>query len=175
VFHDQYYDAVIRVKCSLSRSDGDSNRFLTSWWFIPHTNHTHPLNWATNHQWHYPGKCHGRNWGRNTQGPPVSQDAPWAYSSRPHHTPSASICAPVLIPARIMLLASRSKGTLFGQLNVRHAFNMTRGTSNGRSLIDTDEILIAPQNPIWLLPTFPSGLQLYINTWLFSGFQPFHS
>jgi hypothetical protein len=25
------------------------------------------------------------------------------------------------------LLALRSKGTLFGQLNVRHAFNMTRG------------------------------------------------
>jgi hypothetical protein len=25
------------------------------------------------------------------------------------------------------LPASRSKGTLFGQLNVRHAFNMTRG------------------------------------------------
>jgi hypothetical protein len=25
------------------------------------------------------------------------------------------------------LLTSRSKGTLFGQLNVRHAFNMTRG------------------------------------------------
>jgi hypothetical protein len=25
------------------------------------------------------------------------------------------------------LLASWSKGTLFGQLNVRHAFNMTRG------------------------------------------------
>jgi hypothetical protein len=25
------------------------------------------------------------------------------------------------------LLASRSKGTLFDQLNVRHAFNMTRG------------------------------------------------
>jgi hypothetical protein len=25
------------------------------------------------------------------------------------------------------LLVSRSEGTLFGQLNVRHAFNMTRG------------------------------------------------
>jgi hypothetical protein len=27
------------------------------------------------------------------------------------------------------LLASRSKGTLFGQQNVRHAFNMTRGST----------------------------------------------
>jgi hypothetical protein len=41
VFHHHYYDVITRVKCSLSRSDGDSNRFLTSWWFIPHTNHTH--------------------------------------------------------------------------------------------------------------------------------------
>jgi hypothetical protein len=46
VFHHHYYNVVSRVKCSLSRSDGDSNRFLTSWWFIPHTNHTHPLKWA---------------------------------------------------------------------------------------------------------------------------------
>jgi hypothetical protein len=37
-----------------------------------------------------------------------------------------------------MPLASWSKGTLFSQLNVRHAFNMTRGISNDRSLTDTD-------------------------------------
>jgi hypothetical protein len=35
------------------------------------------------------------------------------------------------------LLASRSKGTLFGQLNVRHALHDSR-PNNGRSLIDTD-------------------------------------
>jgi hypothetical protein len=60
-------------------------------------------------------------------------------------------------------LASRSKGTLFGQLNVRHAFNMTRGTSNDRSLIDTDEITIV-QNPIRLRPVFvyPSTLGYFL-------------
>jgi hypothetical protein len=87
VFHHYYYDAVTRVKYWLFKSDDDSNRFLTSWWFISHTNHTHPLKWATNHQWHYPGKCHRTNWSRSTQGPPDSQDAPWAHSSRPYHTP----------------------------------------------------------------------------------------
>jgi hypothetical protein len=87
VFHHHYYDAVTHVKCSLSRSDGDSNRFLTSWWFIPHTNHTHPLKWTTNHQWHYLGKHRRTNWSRSIQGPPDSQDTPWAHSSRPRHTP----------------------------------------------------------------------------------------
>jgi hypothetical protein len=43
VFHKHYYDDVAQVKCSLSRSDGDSNRLLTSWCFIRYTNHTHSL------------------------------------------------------------------------------------------------------------------------------------
>jgi hypothetical protein len=88
MFHHHYYDTVTRVKCSLSKSDGDSNRFLTSWWFIPHTNHTHPLKWATGHQWHFPGGRRGITiMDRTTQGPPDSQDAPWAHSSHPYHTP----------------------------------------------------------------------------------------
>jgi hypothetical protein len=99
---------------------------------------------------------------RTTQGPPDSQDAPWAHSSRPRHTPSALVYQSEFILAPIVSLASRSKGTLFGQLNVRHAFNMTRGTINDWSLIDTDGKLIAPQSPVWLPPTFPSGLQLSI-------------
>jgi hypothetical protein len=65
---------------------------------------------------------------------------------------------PSLSRLEIVSLASRLKGTLFGQLNVRHAFNMTRGTSNDRSLIDTDGITIV-QNPIRLRPVF-----LYLST-----------
>ena len=41
MFHSPYYEDEAHVKCSLSRSDGDSNRFLTSSRGIPHTNHTH--------------------------------------------------------------------------------------------------------------------------------------
>ena len=55
VFHSPYYEDEAHVKCSLSRSDGDSNRFLTSWRVIPHTNHTH---WSSELQitmLHYPG------------------------------------------------------------------------------------------------------------------------
>jgi hypothetical protein len=39
------------------------------------------------------------------------------------------------------LPASRSKGTLFGQLNVRHAFNMTRGpTTVGPKSTQTEKL-----------------------------------
>jgi hypothetical protein len=39
--HCSYYDEIAQVKCSLSRSNGDSNRLLTSWCGIPNTKHTH--------------------------------------------------------------------------------------------------------------------------------------
>jgi hypothetical protein len=39
--HCSYYDEIDQVKCSLSRSDGDSNRLLTSWRGTPNTNHIH--------------------------------------------------------------------------------------------------------------------------------------
>jgi hypothetical protein len=42
-------------------------------------------------------------------------------------TPSPVQCTAGNLLSPNNLLVSRSKGTLFGQLNVRHAFNMTRG------------------------------------------------
>ena len=42
-------------------------------------------------------------------------------------TPTLAQCAAGNLLGPNNLPASRSKGTLFGQLNVRHAFNMTRG------------------------------------------------
>jgi hypothetical protein len=67
------------------------------WWFesIPnqlviyssHKPHS-PIKWAIDHQWHFPGKRHRiKIMDRNNQGPPDSQDAPWAHSSRPRLTP----------------------------------------------------------------------------------------
>ena len=83
VFHQHYYDEVTQVKCSLCRSDGDSNRFLTSWWFIPYTNLTHPLKWGIDHRVNYLGissllgtTC--------TRGP---TDCSLVLSSRPHVLP----------------------------------------------------------------------------------------
>jgi hypothetical protein len=74
VFHHHYYDAITRVKCSLSRSDGNSIRFLTSWWFIPHKPYS-SIKWATDHQWHFPCKRRGITiMDCNTQGPPDCQE-----------------------------------------------------------------------------------------------------
>jgi hypothetical protein len=130
VFHKHHYDEVAQVKCSLYRSDGDPNRLLTSWRFIPYTNHTHPLKWATDHQTNYLGKVSSLLgttvlWGRST--------------ARTHlrltiAPPCPTTSAPVQCVADNLLgpnnfLASRSKDTLFGQLNVRHTFNMARRTT----------------------------------------------
>jgi hypothetical protein len=46
-YHCSYYDEISQVKCSLSRSDGNLNRLLTSWRGIPNTNHTHSTSWDT--------------------------------------------------------------------------------------------------------------------------------
>jgi hypothetical protein len=130
-----------------------------------------PIKWGTDHQWHIPGKRRGVTiMDRTTQGPPDYQLAPWAHSSRPRLTPFGTSLPIRVYPGWKVSLASWSKGTLFGQLNVRHAFNMTRGTNNDQSLTDIDGKLIATQNPVWLPPTFPFGLQLSINTWLFPDF-----
>jgi hypothetical protein len=50
VFHRPYYQDRAHVKCSLSRSDGDTNRFLTSWRACsPHKPHS-LIKWATDHR-----------------------------------------------------------------------------------------------------------------------------
>jgi hypothetical protein len=57
--------------------------------YFSHKPHS-PIKWATDHQWHYPGKHRMTNWGRSTQGPPDCQESglacPWAHSSCPCHT-----------------------------------------------------------------------------------------
>jgi len=50
VFHSLYYEDRALVKCSLSKSDGDLNRFLTSWQvYSPHKPHS-LIKWATGHR-----------------------------------------------------------------------------------------------------------------------------
>jgi hypothetical protein len=168
MFHHNYYDAVTRVKCSLSRSDGDSNRFLTSWWFSPHTNHTYRSSelQVTKDTFQVNG-AEEQSWTALPRDRPTARANLGLTLRVPVQPPSSPDYQSEFTPVWKVSLASRSKGTLFGQLNVRHAFNMTRRTSNDWSLTGTDGKLLAPQNPVWLPPTFPSGLQLSINTWLF--------
>jgi hypothetical protein len=130
VFHKHYYDEVAQVKYSLSRSDGDSNRLLTSWRFIPHTNHTHPLKWATDHRTNYSGKVSSLPGTTVSRGCPIARTHLGLTIAPPCPTTPALVqCVADNLLSPNNFLASRSKGTLFDQLNVRHAFNMTRGTT----------------------------------------------
>jgi len=69
VFHSPYYEDEAHVKFSLSRSDGDSNRYLTSWRvYSPHKPHS-PIKWATDHRI---TQSRTKSWVR--QAPPVFED-----------------------------------------------------------------------------------------------------
>jgi hypothetical protein len=131
VFHQYYYDEVAQVKCSLS-----SER----WRFKSIINQ---LVSYSSHKPHSPAKV--RCWS-------PSQPFRWSHELARNHmylgaawllfgliiaptyptttTPVQCVAGNPLGPNN--LPASRSEGTLSGQLNVRHAFNMTRGpTTDG--------------------------------------------
>ena len=134
VFHKHYYDDEAQVKCSLSRSDGDSNRFLTSWRvYSPHKPHS-LIKWATDHRItlsrtnsrvrQAPPVPEDRSGDRGIQGIPRLRAAPSSFSSTITNTARTS----GRFPARIVLRL-RGRNDLSFQLSVGHAFNMTRGPS----------------------------------------------
>jgi len=132
-FYSPYYEDRAHIKWSLSRSDGDSNRFLTSWRVIPHTNHTH---WSSELQitiLHYLGP--NRGFGRHRLYPrtvPATEVSKvyQGYASRPHCSPQQS---PIQrMTARLLawiVFRLHSRNNLSFQLSVGHAFNMIRGPS----------------------------------------------
>ena len=134
VFHSPYYEDRAHVKCSLSRSDGDSNRFLTSWRvYSPHKPHS-LIKWATDHRIalsrtnsrvrQAPPVPEDRSGDRGIQGIPRLRAAPSSFSSTITNTARTS----GRFPARIVFRL-RGRNDLSFQLNVGHAFNMTRGPS----------------------------------------------
>jgi hypothetical protein len=158
------------------------------WWFesIPnqlviyssHKPHS-PIKWATDHQWHYSDKRHGINWGRSTQGPPDCQESglfcPWAHSSCPCHTPFSTNTRTRIDPGpnnassfaveRYFIWPAKCEACVQHDKRdeQRSVFNRHRRKTT------------STQNPIWSPPTILSNLQLSINTWLFSGYHPFHN
>ena len=134
-----------------------------------------PREGRLDHEWHF---LSSRG---ITAGTALPRDRPTARTHLgltlrvPVIPPSAPVCQSEFILAQIVSLASWSKGTLFGQLNVRHAFNMIRGTSNDRSLIDADGKLTAPQNLVWLPPTFYVRSPIIHHTWIIPGYHSYHS
>jgi hypothetical protein len=126
VFHQHYYNKVTQVKCSLSnerwRFESIINQLVTYSLHKPHSpakmRYWSPsqlsrknLEFARNHM--YPGTT-WLSFGLIIVLPCLTTPAPVQCAA-------GNPLGPNNLPA------SRSKGTLFGQLNVRHAFNMTRG------------------------------------------------
>ena len=126
VFHQHYYDEVTQVNCSLSserwRFESIINQLVIYSLHKPHSpakvRYRSPsqlsrknLEFARNHM--YPGAD------RLPFGLIIAPPCP--TTPAPVQCVAGNPLGPNNLPA------SRSKGTLFGQLNVRHAFNMTRG------------------------------------------------
>jgi len=134
VFHSPYYEDRAHIKCSLSRSDGDSNRFLTSWRvYSPHKPHS-LIKWATDHRvalsrtnsrvWQESPVPKNRFGDRGIQGIPRLRAAPSLFSSTITNTVRTSGRFPTRIVLRL-----RGGNDLSFQLSVGHAFNITRGSS----------------------------------------------
>jgi len=133
VFHSPYYEDRAHVKCSLSKSDGDLNRFLTSWRVIPHTNHTHWSSELHITMLHYPRP--NRGFGRHRQYPRTvpATEVSKVYQGcapRPRRSPQPSPIQRMAprFPARVVFRLC-GRNDLSFQLSVGHAFNMTRGPS----------------------------------------------
>jgi len=134
VFHNHYYNDGAQVKCSLSRNDGDSNRFLTCWRvYSPHKPHS-LIKWAIGHHIilsktnlrvrQAPPVPEDRSGDRGIQGIPRLRAAPSSFSSTITNTARTS----GQFSARIVFRL-RGRYDLSFQLSVGHAFNMTRGPS----------------------------------------------
>jgi hypothetical protein len=166
VFHHHYYDAIARVKCSLSRSDGDSNRFLTSWWFIPHTNHTHRLSELQVTNDTISVSAAGQIMDRQYQGPLDCQESglvcPWAHSSRPCRTPFSTN-----MRTRVNPDPNGATGFTVERYFIRPAkceACVQHDKRDEQWLVFNRhrQKLQAPQNPIWL-PTTYSARSLFIH------------
>jgi hypothetical protein len=133
VFHSPYYEDRAHVKCSLSRSDGNSNRFLTSWWvYSPHKPHS-LIKWATGHHVtlsrtksrvrQAPPVLEDRFGDRGIQGIPSLRTAPSSFSSAITNTAHGGST-----PGLNSVQASRLKRLVL-PAKCGDAFNMTRGPS----------------------------------------------
>jgi len=141
VFHSPYYEDEAQVKCSLSKSNGDSNRFLTSWRvYSLHKPHS-LIKWATDHH-----NTLSRTKSQVRQAPPVPEDrfgdrgiqgilrlhaAPSSFSSTITNTTHGGST-----PGPDSVQASRSERLIL-QAKCGACVQHDKKAVNDRSLIDT--------------------------------------
>ena len=141
VFHKHYYDDGAQVKCSLSRSDGDLNRFLTSWRvYSPHKPHS-MIKWGTGHHntlsstnslvRQAPPVPEDRSGGWRIQGIPRLRVAPSSFSSTIANTAHGGST-----PGPDSFQASRSKWLIL-PAKCGACVQHDKRAVNDRSLMDT--------------------------------------
>ena len=141
VFHRPYYQDRAHVKCSLSRSDGDSNRFLTSWrLYSPHkphslikraTGHRVALSRTNSRVRQAPPVPEDRSGDRGIQGIPRLRAAPSSFSSTITNTAHGGS-----IPGPDSAQASRSERLIL-PAKCGACVQHDKRAVNDRSLIDT--------------------------------------
>jgi hypothetical protein len=165
VFHHHYYDAIAQVKCSLSRSDGDSNRFLTSWWFIPHTNYTHRSNELQITNDTILVNTAGQTGAALPRDCPTTRSLlthPWTHSSRPRHTPFSSSPRTHVDPGPNSATSFVVKRYFIRPAKCEACVQHDKKDEQ-RSVLNRHRWkLQAPQNPIWL-PTTCSARSPFIH------------
>jgi hypothetical protein len=143
--------------------------------YSSHKSHS-PIKWPTDHQLHYSGKHRGVTiMDRTTQGPPNYQDAPWAHFSRPRLTPSSTSLLIRVYPDPNSVTSFAVKRYFIWPATCEACVQPDKRDEQRSVLNRHGQKTNSTQNPVWLSSTFPSGLQLSINTWLFLGYHPFHS
>ena len=112
---------------------------------------------------------------RTTQGPPDCQDAPWAHSSRPRHTPF-STSLPIRVYPGSKSVTSFAVERYFIRPAKCDACVQHDKRDEQRSVLNRHRRkLTAPQNPVWLPPTFSVRSPIIHHTWLIPGYHSFHS
>jgi hypothetical protein len=127
VFQQHYYDEVTQVKCSLSSERWRFESIIDQ--LVIYS--LHKLHSSAKVRYWSPSQLFKKI--SSSLGTTCTGGRPTAFRSY-HRTPVSYHTFPGTVRCGQStrsnnLPVSRSKGTLFGQLNVRHAFNMTRGST----------------------------------------------
>jgi hypothetical protein len=174
MFHRHYYDVVAWVKYSLFRSDGDSNRFLTSWWFTPHTNHIHRSNELQITNDTILVNIAGQTGAALSRDHPTARSRfthPWTHSLCPRHTHfSTSPCTRV--DPGPNSVTSFAVERYFIRPTKCEACVQHDKRDEQRSVLNRHRRKLQAPRTLSGCTTFISpSLQLSINTWLSSGYH----
>ena len=137
-----------------------------------------PCQGSLDHKWHFSGS-RGIIWSRSTQGPPDCQESghtcPWAHSSRPCHTPISTNTRTRVDPGPNSATSFAVERYFIRPAKCEACVQHDKRDEQRSVLNRHRRKLTAPQNPVWLPPTFSIRSPIIHHTWLIPGYHSFHS